>query len=259
MSLDKSPFAGHPPIDHLDEAAVHSLRKKTKQLRAQLQLLRQFEGKQHDTEHLRGAVKELARTLAQQRDTDVMANLLQELQQACTDQEIHALLRQFSDALHRPHLPDEDLTKIASLVRDIEQHSVKLARLRYPDTDINQVLENRLKILCAAGQALLDSRDWEALHDWRKQVKKLMYQFDLKPSPTRRDQHIAEQLDILGSVLGRINDFTMLEHYIRQQEKAYTRVHAVLIFNRIYDLVNRLRDQQLVLAARQFETIRQLQ
>jgi len=259
MALDKSPFDKHPPISHLDEEGIHSLRKKTKQLRAQLQLLRELEGKQQDTEHLRQSVKELARALAQQRDADVLFALLQELLDNSDDTEVNALLRDAQVSLGRPKLPHTDLEKIASLVNEIDKQGVNLNRLKYPDTDINRVLENRLKILCSAGHVLLDSRDWEALHDWRKQVKKLMYQYALKPALSPRDFFVHEHLDGLGSILGKINDFTVLEQFLRELEKSYTRVHTMLVFERLYALITRLRDQKIELAKQLFGAIRHLQ
>ena len=121
------------------------------------------------------------------------------------------------------------------------------------------MLDTRLQSLLASGPALLASTDWEALHDWRKQVKKLMYQYQVKPSLTARDQDVYDHLDQLGDSLGKINDLSMLEQFAREQEKGFTRAHTMLTFSRLYDLLDQRRQGQLQQSRELFEAIRKLQ
>jgi len=82
---------------------------------------------------------------------------------------------------------------------------------------MQEVLSKRLASLFLIGDRQLSANDWEALHAWRKQVKKLMYQYGMKSAMTKRDRKNFETLDALGSSLGRINDLCILESYIRER------------------------------------------
>jgi CHAD domain-containing protein len=248
-----------PQNTTLDAASVHHIRKGTKQLRARLQLLRQLEGQHQETEQLRQAVKELARMLAGQRNADVMYSLLQELIDACDDTNVVDLLTAMQDSLSSTKLPADEKKRISKLVHDIEHKTRRLAQFKYGETDINRVLAARLDSLLAAGPALLASSDWEALHDWRKQVKKLMYQYDMKPSPTPGDLHVYEQLDQLGNGLGKINDLSMLKSFVREREKHYTRAKALLVFDKVYAMIDYRRETQLHLCQDLFSVIKNQQ
>lgn len=239
----------------LDQESVHHIRKGTKQLRARLQLLRRLEGEQEETERLRESVKELARMLAGQRDTDVMHNLLQELIEETGDPELSDLLVELRDNLVSERLPEGDIKRIRKLVSEIEKSTHKLLKDDYSESDINRVLEERLSALCGAGRILLASSDWEALHDWRKQVKKLMYQYELKASPTPRDLYVYDHLDQLGGALGRINDLSMLKKYVRNQESANTRASTLLLFGKIFDMIEDRRQSQLAQCREVFKNL----
>lgn len=242
MESDNKPFGTLTLASSLDEQSVHNIRKGTKQLRARLQLLRQLEGPRRETEQLRQAVKELARLLAAQRDTDVMSGLLLQLITETDDLEVQQLLAAMRSELHGDAMPVGDVGRIHRLVREIERKSPKLLKTRHSDAEISRVLDVRLAALCAAGRELLVGRDWEALHDWRKQVKKLTYQYQLKPSLTPKEYFVLEHLDRLGSSLGNINDLCILERFMRDHQAAETRAHTLDVYARAHALVDVRRD-----------------
>lgn len=243
----------------LDEEKVHHLRKGTKQLRARLQLLRQLEGQREETERLRDSVKQLARLLATQRDADVMQNHLAEFIDQCTDPEMEELLTELRDNLEGQNLPHTDIDRIRHLVSYIEKNTHKLKKHKYPEEEIEKILEQRLALLCTEGTSLLQSVDWPALHEWRKGVKKLMYQYGLKSSQTPKDLYVYEHLDQLGSSLGKINDMTILENYVREQESLNTRAHTLELFEKIYTLIDNERLAMLEESRRIFNEISHLQ
>lgn len=258
MEIDKHIF-GALPTGTLDEESVHHIRKGTKQLRARLQLLRHLEGQHQETEKLRAAVKELARMLAAQRDADVMSGVLEELLGEATNVDVQRLLVELRDSLSIDPLPANDMKRIRRLVRDIERNTHKLLGRTHPEAEINQVLESRLAALCAAGAELLAGTDWEALHDWRKQVKKLMYQYQLKPSLTPKDLYVFEHLEQLGSGLGSINDMSILDDYVNTHQAQATRAHDLETYGKVHALIDARRMGHLEHCRTVFRAIRNLQ
>lgn len=260
MDSDKPFFASLPlKGKNLDEDSVHKIRKGTKQLRARLQLLRQLEGQHHDTEQLRQSVKELARMLATQRDADVMSFTLQQMIAETEDLEVQQLLASLRSELQPAQMPTGDMKRIHKLIREIDKSSQKLLNHNLPAEEIGQVLERRFAVLCATGRELLTSNDWEALHDWRKQVKKLMYQFQLKPALTPRDFFVFEHLDKLGSGLGNINDLSILERYVNAHQAESTRAHDLDVYGKVHELIASRRLHELTECRSQFRSISNLQ
>ena len=258
MDTDGRPF-GNQPLQRLDKQSVHNIRKGTKQLRAHLQLLRQLEGQHHETEELRNAVKELARLLASQRDTDVMAGLLQELITATEDLEEQQLLGTLLSELQCTPMPADDMKRVRKLVKEIEKKTPRLLHTRRNETEINRVLQLSLATLCATGRELLAHDDWEALHDWRKQVKKLMYQYQLKASLTPEDLFVMERLNQLGNGLGNINDLTMLKRYVNTHQSRTTRAHDLDVYSRVHGLIATRRNAELDSCRAEFRAISNLQ
>jgi CHAD domain-containing protein len=232
----------------LDNESVHQLRKGTKQLRAHLHLIRQLQGHQQETEHLRQSVKKLARMLAGQRDANVMYALLQELTAQTTDAELTALMTELQHKLKGERLPRIDIRQIHKMTRDIDRSTDKLLADRPEENEINQLLEACLENLCESGQDLLYNTiaNWDDLHNWRKQVKKLTYQYKLKKNPNPRDLTIIDKLDLLGDSLGKINDFNILDNFVRRQQYLNTRAQTLQTFTQLIALLDEHKDLLLV-------------
>ena len=241
MTIDKSLFwTLSSKSKTLDNESVHQLRKGTKQLRAHLHLIRQLQGHQQETEHLRQSVKKLARMLADQRDADVMYALLQELINQTTDAELSTLMTELQHVLNSERLPHMDIRQIHKMARDIDRSTDKLLADEPEGDEINQLLDVCLKSLCESGQDLLYNTvaNWDDLHNWRKQVKKLTYQYKLKKNPGPRDLSIIYKLDLLGDSLGKINDFNILDNFIRRQQHLNTRAQTLQGFTQLLDLLD---------------------
>ncbi len=231
----------------LDKETVHQLRKGTKQLRAHLHLLRQLEGQQKETERLRASVKKLAKMLSVQRDADVLYSLLQDLITETDDQELVALMTGLKNKLADKRLPPSELQHVLDLTRDIKKKTRELLNQEPAENDVKAVLEIRLLEICKTGEALLFSSttDWEELHDWRKQTKKLMYQFKMIRNQTPAELKIVETLEGLGDELGKINDLKLLENYLKQQQLLCTRAYTLQLYQKLYSLISKHQQQHL--------------
>ncbi len=234
--------------ESLDSESIHHLRKGTKQLRAKLHLLRQIKGRSLETEQLRQSVKELARMLAGQRDADVMFSLLQNLACESQDPELLSLYSELQRGLAGTRLPKSDIHRIRQLMTEITKSKDKFL-VNYPETsEVNKVLENSLQSLYEKGLLLLNDTaiNWDTLHDWRKQVKKLMYQFQMKRFPSPRDQTIHDHLEKLGERLGQINDIKILYDYAKKQQLNSTRAKTLQSYIKLFSLLNDRRHQLLI-------------
>ena len=241
MTIDKSLFGTlSSKSKTLDNESVHQLRKGTKQLRAHLHLIRQLQGHQKETEHLRQSVKKLARMLAGQRDADVMYALLQELINQTTDAELTSLMVELQHVLNSERLPQIDIRQVHKMARDIDRSTDKLLPHEPEGNEINQLLEVCLENLCEEGQDLLynAAANWNDLHNWRKQVKKLTYQYKLKKNPDPVDLLIIEKLDQLGDSLGKINDLNILDNFVRRQQYLNTRAQILHTFTQLLGLLD---------------------
>jgi CHAD domain-containing protein len=215
MASEESFFGELPaPGEPFDETSVHCIRKGTKRLRACLELQRALEGQLLEMKELRQSVKTLARMLADRRDADVMSDALRKMQAETEDLPTRQLLESLSKALDPAHLSASDNREIHQLLKKIESGTTKLLNPENNPEAVERLLESRLAALCSSGEELMDSRNWDALHDWRKLVKKLMYQYPLKLSQSRKDQSVTDALERLGHSLGNLHDLCLLEDYV---------------------------------------------
>ena len=251
------------PLTHkgkrLDVASVHRVRKRTKQLRAQLELQRALEGQLLEMKELRQLVKQLARLLAPQRDADVMSAALQQLSTQTGSAKVKQLLLSLDEKLQPNALSGSDMKTIHKLVGKIEAAAPSLLHSNHNSEAVHQLLETRLAALCASGAELLDSHDWETLHDWRKLVKKLMYQFQLQASLTPREERLFQQLEKLGDCLGRIHDMCMLETYVQGHQAQAGDQHKASSYKKIFKLIEANQEQELASFRQLFEALEQLQ
>ena len=202
---------------NLDDTAVHEIRKATKQLRARLALQRAFEGSRPDTENLRQSVKQLARMLCEQRNRFVMDAALNEMAEETDEPELARLLNALRLNLDREPLTTGEIQQAQELVRQIATDAPKLMAADFDAQQLNLFLQTGLAQVTEIGPGLLAGQDFEALHEWRKQVKTLMYQYQLLPFPSSRDLQVMEKLEQLGSCLGNINDLHMLNIFAAEQ------------------------------------------
>lgn len=259
MAPEESLFGKLPaPGEPFDEACVHSIRKETKRLRACLELQRALEGQILEMRELRQSVKTLARMLADRRDADVMSDALQKMQAATEDNPTRQLLVRLSKDLEPAQLSPSDSQEIHQLLATIETGTAKLLTPeKYPEA-IECLLETRLAALHSSGQELLGSRDWEALHDWRKLVKKLMYQFQLKRCLTGKDQSVSDALERLGQSLGVLHDLCILEDYVQGHRNSSSQPQNSSAYAKILADIAARQEQELIQFRKLFNDFSQL-
>jgi len=246
MSTNHNPFSNVAKnLSVLDSDTIHQLRKGTKLLRARLQLLRLLGISTQQHGELRNAVRKLANLLSGQRDSHVMYSLLEELKSALQDASLETLITDLQKGLEQNHFSSIEIKRIKDLVKSIEKKANPILEKPLPVTDMQEVLSKRLASLFLIGDRQLSANDWEDLHAWRKQVKKLMYQYGMKSAMTNRDRKNFETLDALGSSLGRINDLCILESYIREREKNWTRAKTLSLFRQVYQMIDDKRKQAI--------------
>ena len=153
--------------------------------------------------------------LAQQRDADVMQMALQQMQTECEEPEARQMLIELNASMQTSHLSETDKGCVHALIKSIEQDAPRVIVFSHEETAIRLLLQARLNTLCIKGEELLQSTDFVLLHDWRKQVKRLLFQYQTLSSLSNRDKSIIEHLEQLGSSLGKINDMCMLDTFIR--------------------------------------------
>jgi CHAD domain-containing protein len=195
----------------LDDTSIHEIRKLTKQFRAQLDLQRALHGKNPEREKLHQSLRQLARLLCPQRDRCVMDAALGELADQSSGQpDLVRLLNSLRNALGSKSLTEPEIHKIQKLAAEVVAKAPGLMSSSFNDGMLDQFLYSRLSELSKLGPGLLVAQDFDALHKWRKQIKALMYQFQLKSSPSAKDLEIMDKLDQLGSSLGKVNDIHVL-------------------------------------------------
>ena len=151
--------------------------------------------------------------LSLQRDVDVLYSLLQDMTAEIDDTELVALLTELKNKLENKRLPPSQLKHVLLLTKDIKKKTRELLSKEPAENDIKAILAKRLAELCETGEEIYSSEitDWEDLHDWRKQIKKLTYQHKMIRNQTPAELKIIEILDSLGDELGKINDQKILE------------------------------------------------
>lgn len=247
MASEESFFGKLPaPGEPFDEASVHNIRKGSKRLRACLELQRALEGQLLEMRELRRSVKTLARMLADRRDADVMSDALQKMQAATEDPPTRQLLVSLSKDLEPAQLSASDNQEIHQLLETIEIGTAKLLTTANNPEAVECLLETRLAALHSSGKQLLDSRDWEALHDWRKLVKRLMYQFQLKRCLTGKDQSVSDVLERLGHSLGVLHDLCILEDYVQDHRNTSPQPQNTGAYAKILADIAARQEQELI-------------
>lgn len=195
---------------HPDEDAIHDVRVYGKRLRAAWQLLRPWQDLALCRQRNR-ALADLAGALAGTRDDDVVAQTLQRLgKQASTRQ------RQAVQAAGELLLASRDRsaalpTSYQALRHTLEQEQqlwLALSCLRPPrrwwQQGIGRLQQRASRFAIEARASHID----DAFHEWRKWVKYELYASQLGGLD---DAARLQQLDELGSLLGKLHDLTELQ------------------------------------------------
>lgn len=232
---------------NLDASSVHEIRKLTKQIRACLVLQRALGADYPDNKKMYRLVKKLAHVLCPQRDRTVMDAALGAMAEESSDQpDLVSLLNSLRDRLGSAPLSAHEVRRVQALVREITASAPESLCSTINDSSLDSYLNASLAELRRSGPALLAGDDFDALHAWRKRVKNLMYQWQLKASPDANDLQIVEELEQLGSCLGKVNDMHMLKESLLQSIKAEKMAERQAALVPILDLIDVRLGQELV-------------
>jgi CHAD domain-containing protein len=208
----------------LSHEAVHDIRVLTKQLRAWARLLKPFDSDFYVRSETN--LKAIGKQLSQHRDQKVQHDALNALQ---------------------PHLPDELQTVIPDLLESLTPPSDEVAandplchslenaldlewahwqQFRPQSTQDPRRLSKRLqktqKRVLELGQSRRHKNATELHHQWRKWVKRLMFQLRLfQDAGALEADEALHRLKILGSQLGKEHDFVMLEHAVEHSRPPF--------------------------------------
>lgn len=231
--------------NRLDDTSVHEIRKSTKQIRAHLALLRALEGNHPENEKLRLSVKRLARMLCAQRDLFVINSALQTMAAERAEPGLALLAPKVREDLETLTFSEREVEQIQELLIEIADSAPALLHTDFDASAVDQFLQSGLATVSRFGPSLLAAENFDDLHNWRKQVKTLMYQYQLKPSSANRDLQVIEQLEQLGSSLGEVNDMHLLKHFVLGQQQLLSAAENRESYGRILNLVDDKLRQKL--------------
>lgn len=198
---------------------IHQLRVGMKRIRALLRLVRDALG-----DEIYRAEQTWCKTLADSysgsRDAAVGGALLDDLLDDCHDPEQRQRLRDgFNRALGHQTVPQPPLEMATERLQSI--------RARVDDWPLDAMrrkqLERRLKRQFRRGAGLNatvhDEDSALLMHEWRKIVKRLLYQLALVGG--NKSDSVYRQLKALGSILGELHDLDVLDSRIEAMKGVF--------------------------------------
>jgi len=198
------------------DAAVHQVRKRCKKLRGLIRLMR---GAMDPADYARenAHYRDSAKIVAGLRESAVAFATLDGLESGADDETRKAI------ATARTMLPapnggdthdDAADAQIRAFAGALRTGRARLARIKLAETGFDAVAPGLAKIYRQGRDEMAsarDSRDTEALHDWRKRVKYHWYHVrlleNLWPRPMRARAH---ELSVLSDLLGDDHDLADL-------------------------------------------------
>jgi len=223
-----------PTVRNKDEA-IHDARVSIKKIRAVLRLIRDSLGKQiykeEDT-----AYRDAARTLSSVRDSAALLEIVGKLIEHFSEQLSHGAFASVLTPLRqskRKQLQDQK-----KAMRDTAT-ALRQARKRvsdWPESGHHQSLTVGLKRVFKAGRTdfatAYHQPSIETFHEWRKQVKHLLYQTRvLRPLWKTMMKALTAELKTLGGYLSDDHDLAILREKVSaqlEQSKNRTEIEALV-------------------------------
>ncbi|NVK42417.1 MAG: CHAD domain-containing protein [Oceanospirillaceae bacterium] len=233
------------------EESIHQLRVGMKRLRALLRLVRDALGAVPACAEQQRC-KALANAFAGSRDAAVARGLLGELLAAVPDPELRARLRvgfeQSVPMTMQPPLPLPDVAQHLRLMRrDVKDWPLQSLKLRH----LNDQLARQYRRGRRLYRSLGDDFAMALLHEWRKEVKRLLYQLELVRGRGRRSK-LDRRIKRLGSLLGDLHDLDMLELQIESHIEDYWLDDRLALYRLLHERRAALRSRALALGSKIF-------
>ncbi len=222
VMISRAQMAQDELAAHGCQASLHELRKRVKELRGMLRLLRPGlkQARIHD-----GRLRDAARALSPARDLEVMLGSFDTVtarlrepkhfdvlrdrilaRMAATEvQDRHTALRRYAQSIHDLQA---DLTDL--------RLSEKASHLLWAGT--TKTFRAAQRHQQAAQDAFAAGPDATPFHEWRKWVKRHWYQarFLVMIRPKEMKAHL-KSIDTLGLVLGTHNDLDVMMHFLETE------------------------------------------
>jgi len=201
------------------EERVHNARKRFKETRALIRLVREPLGDQYAVEN--AWFRDAGRELAAARDADAVLEALEKL-------ELHRPTKtRFRKTLeaHRDALSSEELeTRVAHVLDQLGAAQERLARWPELGDSFDSVASGLQRAYRGGRRAMLDAHTPEAMHEWRKLVKEHWYHVQLlRQAWPEMMKPYASVLETLSRALGDHHDLVVLRERAGRPTPALTR------------------------------------
>src|SRR5665213_2111364 len=201
--------------DGVDDRAIHEARKACKRIRAALRLLRKSLG-QAAYERENRALRNAGRPFTVVRDAFVLQQTLRELPSHSATLDLR-LAKDYQRARSRL-----ESRRISVALGKLTQVRNLLAGQQVAESELVSAAAGVRRIYRAGGKAFRKarSRDDEALHEWRKQIRYLLNQLELLKSVFKISfKKLRHQADDLADALGDDHDLGALMARLRRYKE----------------------------------------
>lgn len=194
------------------EEAVHRVRRRLKRARAVFSVVEEVPGANRD--HRTAQARDIGRLLAGARDADVVAREARRVLARAEGRTVAAagvLVERLETAQQAAHAVLPPLDEVAARLRAAEADARSL-----PDRfEAGRLLADAIVAAYRRGRRdwrdLCDGASVEAMHDWRKRVKRRRHLSALVPIDTPlTTRALQRDLDDLGEILGEEHDLALL-------------------------------------------------
>jgi CHAD domain-containing protein len=227
--LDKAVKALRPSWNTASsqDTSVHNARKRLKEVRALLRLVRNaLREKEFKRENR--TLRDAARPLSEVRDSAALLEALQSLQKRYAgavpkntfESARKALRHRRANIRERVLLKGKALEKTAEVVRKVQNRAgtweLQDGSWEVLQAGLHRAYKQGHKALAEASKDSTDAN----LHEWRKRVKDLRYQLELlKPLWPENTKATAKQAETLSDLLGDDHDLAVLRGLLDSQLK----------------------------------------
>ncbi|WP_129647749.1 CHAD domain-containing protein [Peristeroidobacter agariperforans] len=243
----------------ITDANIHDARKQLKKSRAALRLLRDSTG-EIAYRRANNALRDAARPLGVARDSKVLSAALDDLVERYAPATRALELDKFRRVLRQEKTSSRQAVGISLLNKQRKAlREVKARSQRWTMKGGDwPVIGGGLGRIYRGGKkkmkAAAESRDNDALHDWRKQVKYLWHQLQiLQPAWPGPLKELADQAHKLAEHLGEDHDLAVLRTRIRSHVDAFEGQDHDALIAVLDRRRKRLQDKAFKLGKRIFE------
>ncbi|MFQ3196643.1 MAG: CHAD domain-containing protein [Paraglaciecola sp.] len=231
---------GHTP----GKKKTHQIRVCIKRLLARLHLLEKVTATDPNISNLSQSLKQLSCHLAKTRDRDVMVALLEQLTTKANTTSINNLLKQTRRRLLGAE--QQPITKLKVLQNLATGIHTDLHLIPHSGISLGQIqhyLQKRWQRICDQYKAILREQYPQKMHKLRRKIKWLCYQYELLDELEPSSWLPTKKLAKLGTKLGKVHDFFVLESYLCHQQQLSAK--NIQNYDSVYNLLSNKRKHLL--------------